>query len=582
MIVKSLRPIILAAILFAATQNSFSAEATKNYFPALGAPAERKVEVAWNRFYDTKGLEDILKRIQKAYPQLTKLYSIGESYEGRTIWCLELTNREKGDPARKAGMYIDGNIHGNEVQAGEVVMYTAWYLCESYGKVEKVTQLLDDRVFYLIPTINPDGRDNWFHNANTAHSSRSGLKPLDNDRDGLVDEDGYDDLNGDGVITMMRIRDSNGRWKPHPDYPEFLMIRAKPDERGEYDLLGDEGIDNDGDGRVNEDGPGGYDSNRNWAYDWQPPYVQYGSIEFPFSLPNTQAVARFVIAHPNIASGQSYHNAAGMILRSPGREGGAMTPQDDRVMAEIGRKGERMLPFYRSLVCWSGLYPVWGGEFDWFYGARGIYCYTNELWTPRNMFRDGGGRDEDDADFLRYLTMEQGIVKWQACDHPTYGKIEIGGTAKEFSRTPPSFLLEEECHRNMAFTLYNAEMMPKIQFGDVSVESLGGDLYKVWVEVRNEGMIPTRSGQDVNHSISTPDVISLEGKNVRVLSGGRVTDRYFKRVDPVEVRPHRVEIPAIGGLDSERAQFVVKGKGEVAITADSVKGGLIRKTIELK
>ncbi len=262
-------------------------------FPALGSSAQRKVNVEWNRFYDTAGLGSILARLHTAFPKLTRLYSVGKSVEGRDLWCLEVTSGS-GDAKRKPGMYIDGNIHGNEVQGGEAVAYTAWYLCHQYGRLDKVTELLDRCVFYLIPTINPDGRDHWFHQAQTAHSSRSGIRPFDNDHDGVADEDDVDDLDGDGSITMMRIKDPHGRWKPHPQFPEYLMVEAAPDEPGEYTLLGYEGIDNDGDGLVNEDPVGGYDMNRNWAWDWQPNYIQFGSQEYPFSLPETRALSEFI------------------------------------------------------------------------------------------------------------------------------------------------------------------------------------------------------------------------------------------------------------------------------------------------
>ena len=106
-----------------------------NIFPALGITAERKVDVAWNRFYDHAGLSAIQRKLHEAFPKLTKLYSIGQSVEGRELWCLEVTANEVGDPKRKPGMWIDGNIHGNEVQGGEAVAYTAWYLCHQYGRV---------------------------------------------------------------------------------------------------------------------------------------------------------------------------------------------------------------------------------------------------------------------------------------------------------------------------------------------------------------------------------------------------------------------------------------------------------------
>jgi hypothetical protein len=226
-----MRRVALIALAFA-TFPCFAADRKDtNIFPALGITAERKVDVAWNRFYDHAGLSAIQRKLHEAFPKLTKLYSIGQSVEGRELWCLEVTAKEIGDPKRKPAMWIDGNIHGNEVQGGEAVAYTAWYLCHQYGRVEKVTDLLDHNVFYLVPTINPDGRDHWLHSAHTAHSSRTGVKPRDDDRDGLADEDGFDDLDGDGTITQMRVKDPHGRWKPHPKFPEILMIEVEPDSK---------------------------------------------------------------------------------------------------------------------------------------------------------------------------------------------------------------------------------------------------------------------------------------------------------------------------------------------------------------
>jgi hypothetical protein len=545
-------------------------------FPALGASDERKVEVAWNRFYDTAGMGGILARLHKAFPELTRLYSIGKSVQGRDLWCLEVTARNVGDPDHKPGMYIDGNIHGNEVQAGETVAYTAWYLCHQYGRLEKVTSLLDRCVFYLIPTINPDGRDFWFHATYSAYSSRTGLEPTDDDRDGLLDEDDFDDLNGDGVITQMRIKDPFGRYKPHPDYPDYLMVRVGPDEPGQYSLLGGEGIDNDGDGRINEDRRGGYDMNRNWAYDWQPNYIQYGAKEYPFSQPETRAVSEFVLAHLNIAAAQSYHNSGGMILRTPGREGGAMRSRDDGVLRLIAERGEKIIPFYRSMIIWKDLYTTWGSELDWLYGGRGILSFTNELWTSRNLYKtQDSPSDEQQAEFVEYVLMGEGLIPWREYEHPTYGKIEIGGRKKEWGRIPPSFLLEEELHRNMAFTLYHADMMPLLKIHEIAVEKLDENLFKIWVTVENQRLIPTRTDQDITHHISPPDIVSIKGNNIKVLSAGRVTDKYFKHVQPVERRPERVEISSIDGMDSVTVQFVVAGKGSFTITVDSAKGGIL-------
>ncbi len=243
-----------------------------------------------------------------AYPGLVKMESIGKSYQGRDIWALTITSFKNGRAESKPGFYIDGNIHSNEIQGSEVAMYTAWYLTENYGKVGFITDLLNDKVFYIVPTINPDARENYMLAVNSANSPRSGMMPVDDDRDGLYDEDGYDDLDGDGNLVLMRRKNPRGNWIVDPRDPR-RMLRAGNDAFGDYEILGYEGLDNDGDGEVNEDPVGYYDPNRDWAFNWQPDYIQNGAMPYPFYTPENKAVHDFVIAHPNIAGAQSYHNS---------------------------------------------------------------------------------------------------------------------------------------------------------------------------------------------------------------------------------------------------------------------------------
>jgi hypothetical protein len=479
-------------------------------------------------------------------------------------------------------MWIDGNIHGNEVQGAEAVLYTAWYLLHQHGRLDAVTELVDERVFYLVPSINPDGRDSWLQRSHTNSTSRTGVRPFDNDRDGRLDEDDYDDLNGDGHVARMRRRDPQGRWKPNPDWPE-LMERCEQDEVCGWDVLGYEGRDDDGDGRVNEDGAGGYDPNRDWAFDWQPGFIQYGALEYPFALPESRAVKDFVLAHPNIAAAQTYHNSGGMILRGPGREGGTVQSSDERALSFIADRGEEMLPYYRSMVIYKDLYTVWGGEVDWFYGGRGILSFTNELWTEKLLYKGEDSADsEKRAAFRKHVLLGDGTLPWQPYDHPTYGAIEIGGTKKQWGRTPPSFLLEEECHRNMAFTLYHAAQMPRLEIVEVESEPVAPGLHRVWVTIENSRVIPTRSAQDVKNHISAPDVVTAKGGGLEILSAGRVVDADFKRVVPVERRPHRVELDRIRGMSAERVQFIVSGHGTLTLTVDSAKGGVHEARIRLR
>ena len=97
----------------------------------------------------------------------------------------------------------------------------------------------------------------------------------------------------------MRRKDPFGAYRTDPEDPR-LMVRIKPGEKGEWTLLGDEGIDNDGDGRLGEDGEGYVDGNRNWGSNWAPPYVQTGSGDYPFEAAGTRAIAKFLMDRPNI------------------------------------------------------------------------------------------------------------------------------------------------------------------------------------------------------------------------------------------------------------------------------------------
>ncbi len=550
-----------------------------------------KVPLSFNRLYDYPQLVDAMRSLAEAHPDLLKLHSIGKSVEGRDLWCLTLNNPKTGSEAHKAAMYVDGNIHGNEVQGGEACLYLAWYLTENYGKVDRVTKLVDERVFYIIPTVNPDGRAHWFDNPNTTHSSRGGKAPLDDDRDGVADEDGYDDLDGDGSITMMRRKDPNGRFRVDPADPQGL-IPAKPDQQGEYELLGPEGIDNDGDGDVNEDLPGGYDMNRNFPADWQPPHVQFGAGPYPLCWPETRAMADFVRAHPNVAGVQAFHNFGGMILRGPGhptREG-EYPREDERVAAQIGDIGQKMLPFYKSMIIYKDLYGVHGGFVNWTYEHEGIFSFTNELYNSGQLLgqlgnagapADSGVSGDSEREARERLLLGSNVVAWHPVKHPTYGEIEVGGTIKQSQRVPPMFLLEELCHRNAAFVLYHADQMPLVVWEDVSAEKLGPETYSVTASVRNTRLIPSRSAQATRRKVGLPDELRIEGDDVEVVAGGRLLDRHTGQVEPVELEPSRLRIESGVGTEPVRVRWFVRGKGKAEVVFQSEKGGRLTKEITL-
>lgn len=554
--------------------NLGTAQGQEKFFRAIGTPHKPKVEVSWNRYYTYEGLVDIMQKIAKAHPDLAKMESIGKSYEGRDIYLLSISDFKTGDPNKKPAMYIDGNIHSNEIQGAEFSLYTAWYLTEMFNELDFVKELLADKTFYINPTINPDARNNFMNEPNTPHSPRSGMLVLDNDRDGKAGEDGFDDLNGDNHITMMIRKSPTGRYIKDP-LDDRKLIRVADVEKGEYEMLGYEGKDTDGDGEVNEDGIGYYDPNRDWGWKWQPDYIQRGAYKYPFSLPENRAVMDFVMKHPNIAGAQSYHNNGGMILRGPGAEEDKETynSEDVKIYDAIGKKGEELIPGYRYLVVYKDLYSVFGGELDWFYGGRGIYTYTNELMASYLYFNKNTGRGNQDEEMNvdRFLTFGDAFVPWDGFEHPQYGSIEIGGFKKNFGRAHPGFLLEQDAHRNMAFTIYHAYHTPKLNITDVKEENIGGGLKQVTATIYNERLMPTHSSQDLKYKIERPDYVTISG--VKVLTGMVVNDEDFNKVEEQEHKPERIRVKNIPGMESVKVRWIVSGSGNYKINVDSAKGG---------
>ncbi|MDH5550589.1 MAG: M14 family metallopeptidase, partial [Gemmatimonadota bacterium] len=310
-VLRTLMAFALVAVASAAMQGLRAQE-------KRGSDPQHQLPLTWDRWLDHDEISERLRLMERTWPDLLTLQSAGKSYGGRDMWVMTINNPRTGDEADKAAMYIEANVHGNEIQGAEVVLYSIWYLMENYGRIDEITRLVDQRVFYLVPNVNPDGRDYFLDEAGSG--ARTGHVPVDSDGDGVADEDGPDDLNGNGIIEQIRkYVPGEGTHRISHDDPR-IMERVFPGEKGDWVLLGSEGLDNDGDGRVNEDPIGGYDPNRNYASDWQPDYIQGGSMDYPFELPEARALNDFMMARPNIAGMQSYHNSGGMILRGPGAD----------------------------------------------------------------------------------------------------------------------------------------------------------------------------------------------------------------------------------------------------------------------
>jgi hypothetical protein len=107
-------------------------------------------------YHDYFGTMKMLNGFNQNYPDLVKVFSIGKSVLGKDIWCIRVTN-EKND-TRKSSCLIDGCIHGNEWEGGEVCLYLAEFLLINFDANETITHILNSSEVYIVPLVNPDGR----------------------------------------------------------------------------------------------------------------------------------------------------------------------------------------------------------------------------------------------------------------------------------------------------------------------------------------------------------------------------------------------------------------------------------------
>ncbi|MBE0565685.1 MAG: hypothetical protein IH621_07010 [Krumholzibacteria bacterium] len=99
-----------------------------------------------------------LDSLRTEYPQsISAKWSIGQSHEGRDIWCVRLSSDPDVDQTGKPEVLLMTMIHAREIMSGDFGLMFADHLCANYGSDPVVTWLLDNREFYLVSIANPDG-----------------------------------------------------------------------------------------------------------------------------------------------------------------------------------------------------------------------------------------------------------------------------------------------------------------------------------------------------------------------------------------------------------------------------------------
>ncbi len=247
-------------------------------------------------YLDYDGLTRELRSIVNN-SNLASMESLGSTLQDRDIWVVTVADPRGAPLEERPAVLVVGNLEGDHVVGSHLALEAIRYLVQN-ATDPAVHEALVQHAFYVFPRLNPDGAEAMF--ARVKSLRRTNARPFDEDNDGRIDEDGPEDLNGDGYITLMRAPDPSGVFMVDPDNPRLMKrADATKGESGAYTLYW-EGTDNDGDGFINEDGPGGVDLNRNFQHEY--PYWQGDAGPYMVSEVESRALMDFTIDHRNIAA----------------------------------------------------------------------------------------------------------------------------------------------------------------------------------------------------------------------------------------------------------------------------------------
>ena len=400
-----------------------------------------------------------VRTLADALPHLVKVHTIGASRSGRSLLLVEVTAQATGAAESKPAVWLDGNNRGCEVGSSMACLAVLQGLATEYGRDERITNLLDRCVFYIMPRVCLDGAEaSLATGCDSEGAVRSGIKPCD--------------IDGNGRVLQMRRRHPLGEWKASAADGRLMVPRTWEDTEGPFYQLVCEGIP----ASVTEDATGE-------------------------SLPEEQARRSFIETRQNICAALSLNGNADGIAYSQAPD---MEPKDAQLFERIGQflatSAEVPLTKDRCLSWTEDMYR-----------ERGLLVFRAGLWSFQRLAELDAAHPFAESEQVRALQwldslgIENSFVPWQTFEHPDWGEVEIGGwdLMQVWHNPPLGELLDGFCQTHLELVLSLAELLPDLRWNNPLVEIVGRKIEanggrgkavawnRVEAELSNWGYLPT-------------------------------------------------------------------------------------------
>ncbi len=259
-----------------------------------------------------------------AHPDIVRVFSIGQSYQGRTIWAAEVSDHVGTDEGEPEVMF-DGLHHAREHLSAEMPLYILRLLAGNYQKDtatgRRVTRIVDSRRIWIIPMVDPDGLE-YDLGGHPYRSWRKNRQPNP----------------GSSAVGTDLNRNYSTAWSQGPKSPSSINYRgarpfSAPETRAVRDFV----------------------------------------------------LSRRVDGLQRIRTHISFHTAGEFVLWPYGHTRrdvpSDMTRIDELALRKMGRRMAATNGYTPEQS--SSMYPTYGDEIDWLYGTQRIFSYTFEMY-PTN------------------------------------------------------------------------------------------------------------------------------------------------------------------------------------------------------
>ena len=504
---------------------------------------------------DYPTLSQVNQRLQKLGGNASvELKSLTKTEGGKDIWALKVGTGAKD---QKPAIAVVGGVEGFHVLSVELALQFAEKL------VSENSSVLERTTFYIFPNLSPDAYEQY--HAALKYERRGNAVSVDHDRDGKPGDNGYSDLNSDGMITWMRVEDPMGDWTVSKE-DERVLVKAdrSKGEAGKYRVF-KESSDDDKDGKFAEDLKEGIAFNKSLTYKF--PVFEPLAGDIAVSQKESRALLDYLFEQWNIFAFVTFSPANN--LSSPLKYNAGDAKK--RVVTSILEKDQAINAMvsevYTKTVSQKAFQQTNQGTdgdfFQWayFHFAR-LSFSTPGYWTPE--FK---GKTNAEANYLAWADSLgwNSFVPWTEVKHPDFPnqKVEVGGIKPFVMANPPYDKVGEIAKEHTDFILKLAEMQPKLEFHNLKTESLGNGLTRVTVDLFNNSPIPTHSEMGARSRWLRKIRIDVDASPEKIVSGDKI-----KLLD------------SMGAFEKTTLSWIIRGTGTMNLKAGASHTGFSTQTVK--